>query len=153
MRPLPKMDVWDDYFRSTSYLVKFFYAKECTRLARRAHRNKETTKILDKTKKNNRLQTQTVPEWWSCRQISRLEQVSLSRCFVVLSFRRFAIETEESNKFQMFEFQTRLATIATIAMATRPTQPESAIEARHVSQILWGWVQGYRKSLLGKIIH
>ena len=56
--------------------------------------------------------------------------------FVVSSFRRFAIETEEQSKFQFFEFETRQAIIATIAVATRMTQPECAIETRHVSNYL-----------------
>ena len=55
--------------------------------------------------------------------------------FVVSSFRRFAIETEEPSKFQIFEIETRPAMIVTIAMATRMTQPECAIEARHVNQL------------------
>ena len=41
--------------------------------------------------------------------------------FVVLLFRRFAIETEEPRKFQFFEFEMRSAMIAAIAMATHPT--------------------------------
>ena len=65
--------------------------------------------------------------------------LSKFRRFVILSFRRFAIETEEQNKFQIFEFEMRpamIATIATIPIATRLTQPECAIKARHVSQLL-----------------
>ena len=56
--------------------------------------------------------------------------------FVVLSFCRFAHETEEPSTIQIFEFETRLAMIAMIAMATRLTQPKSAIEAQHVSQLV-----------------
>ena len=46
-----------------------------------------------------------------------------------------AIETEEPSKSQIFEIETRPAMIVTIAMATRMTQPECAIEARHVNQL------------------
>ena len=60
---------------------------------------------------------------------------SKSRRFVVSSFHCFAIEMEESSKFQIFEFQTRPATIMTIAMAIWSTQSECAIEAQHISQI------------------
>ena len=41
--------------------------------------------------------------------------------------------------------------IATIVMVTRMTQPECAIEARHVSQIFGWWVQGQQKSHPRKI--
>ena len=63
--------------------------------------------------------------------------------FVVSSFRHFAIETEEQNKFQFIEFETRPAMIAPIAMATRLTQPECAFEAQHVSQLFGCWIQGW----------
>ena len=96
-------------------------------------------------RKNDRFPTRTIPEWWYCRQISRLELhsfvassfrrfvVSSFRCFVILFFRRFVMSSfchvvvssfcdrdRRTSKFQFFEFQTRPVTIAAIAMTTRP---------------------------------
>ena len=70
----------------------------------------------------------------SFEQVSSFHRLSFRR-FVVLSFCRFTIETKEPGKFQIFEFETRPPMIATVVMATRMTQPECAIEARHVSQL------------------
>ena len=65
---------------------------------------------------------------------SKFRRVVVCR-FVVSPFRRFAIETEEPSKFQIFEFETRPVMIAIIVMATWLTQPECVIKARHVSQL------------------
>ena len=122
--------------------------KKITSDRRRNSHNHFTQKNLRSKRQNDKTPVQN--KKWSFTDQNRSWMMVLSinqpfwasfavLSFVVSSFRRFAIETEEPSEFQFFEFETRLAMIATIAMATRLTQPECAIKVQHVSQ-LFGWL-------------
>ena len=84
--------------------------------------------------------------------VDKLTVSSKFRCLVVWTFRRFAMKTEEKVNFNFFEFETRLAMIVTIAMATRLTQPECAIRTdtsvKYLNDESGGGDQGMPKSLL-----
>ena len=105
IRLSPKIEIWDDYFRLMTQLVTLFYAEVFAIFCDGPIETSKRQNSWTKQEKNDRFLTRTFPGWWSCRQISRLNLVSSSRRFVVSSFCRFAIETEEPSKFQNFEFK------------------------------------------------
>ena len=109
-------------------------------LDRRRNSYKYFTQKNLRVRRDGRLKT---TKWWNpwfCRQTSLLGQVSLSHCFVVSPFCRFAIETEESSKYQFFWISNAPGNDRDDCHGNLAESPECAIKARRVSQIFEGRV-------------